>query len=261
MTADTTNDWNPETYARFRGLRLTPALDLLGRIVDLPAGDVIDLGCGNGAVAGPLRARFPDRALVGVDRSQAMLEQAGTATYSALVQADIAAWSPDRPVALVFSNAALHWLPDHATLFPRIMRWIAPGGALAVQMPRQQMAPSHQLLRDVAAAMFPDRFNWSGWTPQVSDPATYLRLLAPFGQTEVWETEYQQRLAPVTDGHPVRHFTASTAMRPIAEHLTRAELEAFIARYDAALARVYPAEADGAVLFPFRRLFLTVTRD
>ena len=37
-------DWNPEAYARFRGLRLRPALDLLAQVGDLPLGDVVDLG-------------------------------------------------------------------------------------------------------------------------------------------------------------------------------------------------------------------------
>ena len=48
-------DWDPEAYARFRDLRLRPALDLLARVPQLPAGDVVDLGCGAGA-AGPALA-------------------------------------------------------------------------------------------------------------------------------------------------------------------------------------------------------------
>jgi len=29
------NDWNPETCARFRGLRLRPAIDLLAQVRDM----------------------------------------------------------------------------------------------------------------------------------------------------------------------------------------------------------------------------------
>jgi trans-aconitate 2-methyltransferase len=76
----------------------------------------------------------------------------------------------------------------------------------------------------------------------------------------VWETVYLQRLAPVTEGHPVRHFTASTAMRPFVEAMTEEERAAYVAAYDAALGAAYPAEADGGVLFPFRRLFMVVQR-
>lgn len=58
-------DWDPARYATFRDLRLRPALDLLAQVGELPPGDVIDLGCGDGAVADALAARFPGRGLVG----------------------------------------------------------------------------------------------------------------------------------------------------------------------------------------------------
>lgn len=127
-------------------------------------------------------------------------------------------------------------------------------------MPRQWSAPSHALIRRIAGEMFSDRFDPSGWRAPVADPAAYHRLLAPQGDPNLWETEYLQRLAPVAEGHPVRAFTASTALRPVAERLSAPEFAAFLSAYDAALADAYPAEADGGVLFPFRRLFFTLVR-
>ena len=35
------------------------------------------------------------------------------------LQQDLAHGSPRRPYDLIYSNAALHWLPDHAGCFPR----------------------------------------------------------------------------------------------------------------------------------------------
>jgi trans-aconitate 2-methyltransferase len=242
-------------------LRLRPALDLLSQVPDLPSpGDVIDLGCGDGAVGTDLRLRSGKRRLLGVDSSAAMLGRAETTgIYDALFQGDVAHWSPPAPPALVFSNAVLHWLPDHGALMPRLAGWLAPGGILAVQMPVQHAAPSHALLRDTAARLFPDRFDFSTWQPQVSEPAFYARLLAPLGAVNVWVTEYLQRLDPVADGHPIRHFTQSTAMRPIAEKLTGDEQAAFVEEYDAALQTAYPSDPDGSVLFGFRRLFFVLT--
>lgn len=251
-------DWNPAAYAAFRGLRLRPALDLLAQVPELPPGDVVDLGCGDGAAAGPLAARFPGRRLVGVDASPAMLEK--TAGYSATTLADIAEWQPDSPPALVFSNAALQWLPDHAALMPRLAACLAPGGTLAVQMPVNHMAPSHRFLRDIAQAMFPDRFDFAGYRPPVAAPAEYWALLAPLGALTVWETEYLQPLGPEAEGHPVRAFTASTAMRPFLDRLAPEEAARFTARYDEALDSAYPRLGDGGALFPFRRLFLILTR-
>lgn len=248
-------DWNPEPYARFRGLRLRPALDLLAQVGDLPPGDIVDLGCGDGAAAAALAARFAGRALIGVDNSAAMLAKA--AGYSDLLQADIADWQP-QSAALIFSNAALQWLPDHASLLPRLARGLAAGGTLAVQMPRQFMAPSHRFLRDIAASMFPARFDFAQYTPPVARAEEYQALLSPLGQAKVWETDYIQRLDPVVGMHPVRAFTASTAMRPIAEKLSPSELASFCAAYDASLSAAYPLQPDGAALFPFKRVFFTL---
>lgn len=258
-------DWNPDAYGRFGPLRLRPALDLLAQVPPLPAGAVTDLGCGSGAVAAALRARFADdgpapRPLVGVDASPAMLaEAARRGLYDRLEQADAAAWSPAAPPALIFSNAALHWLPDHATLLPRLARLLAPGGTLAVQMPAQHGAPSHALLGRIAAELFPDRFARRASPPPVLPAPDYARLLAPLGEVAAWETEYVQTLAPVAGAHPVRLFTEATAMRPFLARLAPREAGAFTARYEEELAAAYPAEPDGRVLFPFRRVFLTLT--
>jgi len=254
-------DWNPAAYARFADLRLRPALDLLGRVGALPAGDVVDLGCGAGSVGPALRDRFTGRTIVGVDASPAMLAEADrSGAYDAIRATDINDWVPEAAPALIFSNAALHWLDGHEGLVARLAALLPEGGVLAVQMPRQYGAPSHRFLRDFAAEMFPDRFDFSGWVPPVDAPVAYHRLLSPLGRADVWETDYVQRLAPVAEGHPVRRFTESTAMRPFAEKLDAAELRAFLARYEAALAAAYPVEADGSVLFPFRRLFFVLTR-
>jgi len=259
LTSDIKQDWNPETYAKFRGFRLRPAMDLLAQVPELPAGDVVDLGCGNGPVGAALALGFSERRLIGVDNSPAMLAKADqSAAYDELIEADAAKWHPQSRPALIFSNALCHWLPDHATLFTRLAGLLTDNGVLAVQMPRQFAAPSHQALRDVASALFPDRFDFSNYVPPVAPPQHYAKMLAPMGMVSVWETDYIQRLAPVDQGHPVRHFTQSTAMRPIAEKLTTDELECFISAYEEALTAHYPPENDGSVLFPFKRLFFTL---
>ena len=252
-------DWDPARYAAFRDLRLRPALDLLAQVPGLPPGEIVDLGCGDGAVADALATRFPGRGLVGVDNSPAMLGKAAERLrYDRLIEADIAAWEPLVPPALIFSNAALNWVPDHAALMPRLARMLRPGGMLAVQMPRQGEAPSHRLLRDVAAQLFPGRF------PDAPSPVLqageYAELLMPLGEVRAWTTDYIQTLDPVPQGHPVRAFTESTAMRPYVERMGPEELAAYLAAYDAALTRAYPALPDGRVLFPFTRVFFVLER-
>jgi trans-aconitate 2-methyltransferase len=250
-------DWDAGGYARFADLRLRPALDLIARVPDLPEGDIVDLGCGAGAVAPALSDRWPGRGITGVDTSPAMLEGArATGLYARLSLADIGDWQPDSPPALIFSNAALNWLPDHARLVPRLAGVLPPGGVLAVQMPRQGDAPSHAALADTARALrLPLPADWP-----VAEAAAYARWLAPLGSVDAWETTYVQRLPPDPVAHPVRRFTETTAMRPFVQGLDDSARAAFTAAYDARLARAYPPEPDGSVLLPFRRVFAVLRR-
>jgi trans-aconitate 2-methyltransferase len=256
---DGLKDWDPDAYGRFRGLRLRPALDLLSQIGEIPRGDIVDLGCGNGAVAGALAARFSGRRLVGVDASATMLaEAADTKLYWRLEEADIADWTAQDETGLIFSNAALQWVGQHEVLLPRLAGQVQPGGMLAVQMPRQSAAPSHRFLRDIAAAQFPGRFDFSAFVSPVWPAEWYWRLLQELGEVNAWETQYVQRLAPSADGHPVRRFTESTAMRPFVDRMSEGENTAFVAAYEEALGAAYPLLPDGSVLMPFTRVFFTV---
>ncbi len=254
----TRSDWNPERYARFRDLRLRPALDLLAQVPDVPAGDLIDLCCGAGAVGPALAERFAGRALIGLDSSPAMLAEARkSGAYADMIQADVTQWQPEGRVALLFSNAALHWVAGHEALLPRLAAMLVPGGVLAVQMPRQAGAPSHRFLRDIAASLFADRFEDVPQSP-VHTAVKYWELMAPLGEVLAWESEYVQRLEPQAEGHPVRAFTQSTVMRPYLDRLDSLETKALLNAYDTALGAAYPLLPDGAALLPFRRVFFTV---
>lgn len=188
-------------------------------------------------------------------------EAAATGAYSQLVEAGIEDWAPDRPPALIFSNAALNWVPSHAALLPRLRDLLGPCGVLAVQMPDQQDAPSHRLIRDVSADLFPERYHWRTWAPEVLAPARIVDLLDREGDLALWQTVYHQILPAHADAHPVRAFTQSTAARPVLARLDPTEQIEFLAAYDAALWAAYPPRADGSVLFPFTRLFFILTRE
>ena len=253
------SDWNPRAYARFQDLRLRPAMDLLNAVGQMGAGDVIDLGCGAGQMGAALAERAMGRDVVGVDASPAMLEKARQSRgYSSLGQADIRDWHPRRAPGLIYSNAVLHWIGDHRALMPRLAAMLGKGGTLAVQLPHQNNAPSHRVWRTLADDLFPGRIDASSG-PDVLPPVEYDALLAPRGRFRMWETEYYQRLTAEAGSHPVRRFTESTYARPILFALNEDERAALIARYEDAMHSAYPVRADGSVLFPFRRLFFTLT--
>ena len=252
--------WDPAQYLRFAGHRLRPALDLLNRTDPERAEAVTDLGCGAGNVTRWLAQRWPAADVTGIDGSAAMLARAAEELPGVRWrQADIAAWMPERPQDLVFSNAALHWLADHHTLFPKLAETLARGGVLAVQMPRNFGEPSHTAMAD-AARVGP----WSeALEPMlkpapVHEPAFYHRLLAPLvSSIDLWETTYFQLLE---GENPVAEWTRGTWLKPMLNALDGDWRDGFEAAYRARVAAAYPPGPDGRTLFPFRRLFIVARR-
>ncbi|CAG0976213.1 putative trans-aconitate 2-methyltransferase [Burkholderiales bacterium] len=260
--------WDPQQYLEFEDHRLRPAIDLLARVPLAAPRTVVDLGCGTGYVTRLLAKRWPDAGIVGIDNSEPMLAKARAACAGlprvALELRDLAAWTPAAPVDLVFSNAALHWLPDHASLLPRVAGAVAAGGALAVQMPGNFGAPSHTAVADIASSeRWRVRLGSAVREAPVASPEQYLRWLAPHcASVDVWETSYLQRLSAREDGeHPVVSFVSGTWLVPFLERLEgdAGARTAFLGDYRERIARAYPAERDGSTLFPFRRVFIVAT--
>jgi trans-aconitate 2-methyltransferase len=246
--------WDPGLYEQFMGSRLRPGVDLIANIPDAAADRVIDLGCGTGRLTQRLRARWPRAEVVGLDSSPKMLEQArGDFPAITWVEADIADWAPEEAIDIIMSNAALHWLPHHGILFPRLLGYLAPGGVLAVQMPRNWSEPSHVLVRQAAEELgFGDRIG-SEWIP-VSEPAFYYDLMAPLAaHLDIWETTYIQ---PLEGDNPVVDWIRSTALQPVMDKLEADEAAEFLRLYGERVRKAYPKRSNGITLFPFRRLFI-----
>jgi trans-aconitate 2-methyltransferase len=252
--------WNPNQYLRFARQRTRPGHDLAERIeVERPQ-RVIDLGCGPGNSTHVLAERWPAAGIMGIDTNAAMIEAARQA-YPTQTWAigDIAHWTAEEgeQFDVVFSNAALQWVKDHARLFPLLLARVAPGGALAVQMPANGDAPAHQAMRDQAASE-----PWRGFFPaegarQWHAHATgfYYDLLSPqAARIDLWETTY---LHVLPDAAAIVEWYKGTGLRPFLDFLaSEADRARFLAEYGQRIRQAYPARPDGRVLFPFRRLFL-----
>ena len=132
--------WNPQRYEQFEQERSQPFFDLLDGVEAAPGGRVLDLGCGTGKLTAELHARTGAAATLGIDRSESMLDEAQARDGLEFRRMAIEEFAPDAAFDIVFSNAALQWLPDHEALFARIAPWVAPGGQLAVQGPASRLA-------------------------------------------------------------------------------------------------------------------------
>jgi len=255
--------WDPAIYGGFAAPRLRPVFDLLARVPLESPRRIVDLGCGGGQATRLLAQRWPEAEVIGIDSSPDMLTDAAAKDDSGRITwvcGDAGGWRPTDPVDLVFSNAALHWLDDHASLMPRLLDAVAPGGVLAVQMPRNHGAPSHTGMADAAeAGPWAETLRPLLRPSPVASPDVYYDLLAKrAARLDIWETDY---LHVLEGDDPVVRWTSGTALAPLLQALEDGPRAAFLEAYRTRMAQAYPRRADGRTLLPFRRLFLVAARD
>jgi trans-aconitate 2-methyltransferase len=254
-------DWDAGLYLKFASERTQPSLDLIQRIrLDDPR-RIIDIGCGPGNSTEPLWKRWPNAIITGLDRSAEMIA-AARKTYPerTWLLGDVSSWKADEPFDLVFSNATLQWVPDHATVCKQIFEQVDSGGALAVQMPAHFESPLHSEI--VAVSRDPawnDRMEGAR-TALTKHPASfYYDTLAPLAsRMDVWETIYYHVVA---GPQAVLDWFRGTGFRP---YLAALQSDEERLRFEALLLEryklSYPPRPSGKVLFPFRRLFFIAYR-
>ncbi|HJY82215.1 MAG TPA: methyltransferase domain-containing protein [Candidatus Binatia bacterium] len=249
-------NWDPQQYQRFSGERSRPFFDLLARVPDESVFAAADLGCGTGELTRRLLMRWPGAPIWGIDNSPDMLAAAAKLSPHRnlhFVEADLTTWQPDQPLDRIVSNAALQWVPDHASLLKHLVSLLAPQGVLAVQMPHNFDEPSHRLLAEIVK-----QEPWAAvlgqWQERyfVETPAWDVNTLHQLGlEMNLWETIYYHILA---GPDAVLEWMKGTALRPVLTRLSQGQHEQFLSVYGAKLRAAYPTSGFGT-LFPFRRLF------
>jgi trans-aconitate 2-methyltransferase len=247
--------WSPDQYGKFRAERAAPFLDLLALVEPAPAPRVVDLGCGTGELTRLAHERLGARETLGVDSSAAMLERAAAHAGGgvAFVQGDLGAFAGSG-FDVVLSNAAVHWVPDHEALLPRLAALLAPGGQLALQAPANDHHPSHAVAREVArepgfAGPLGDFVRES----PLLEPERYARLLFGLGFA-------RQRVRLETYAHPlgsrddVVEWVRGTTLTDYQRRLDAPTWARFLDRYRERLRAALPDERP--FLYTFRRLFL-----
>jgi trans-aconitate 2-methyltransferase len=256
--------WSAKQYVAFEHERTRPVRDLLAAVPVKQARFAVDIGCGPGNSTEVLAARFPDATVAGFDSSADMIEAARKRMPNVRFDiADLGSWmsrGAAGPFDVILANAVLHWVPNHAALYPELVARLTSGGALAVQMPDNLDEPAQRLMREIAAD--------GPWKRRLADADAsrvslagadwYYNLLHPScARTEIWRTTYYHALPG--PGSIVEWFKG-TGLRPFLDPLDEAEREEFLARYAAAIARAHPPVASGSVLLPFPRLFIVAVR-
>ena len=256
-------DWNPEQYNRFRDERARPFYDLIDLVELRPAMRAVDLGCGTGELTRELHHRVDARETIGIDSSPAMLAESDAFAGDGLSfrEGDIAAFPATPDVGtfdLLFSNAALHWLPDHEALLARLAQSLTPSGQMAVQVPANHDHPSH-LIAAAVAAESPFREALAGYTRQspVLAPEAYAALLdrLGFAAQTVRLQVYGHHLAGREE---VIEWVRGTLLTDYEKRLPAELWPRFLDRYQE---RLLPELTDTHPYFyPFKRILFWATR-
>lgn len=255
------SDWKPELYLKFERQRTQPTADLAARIEACSPRRIIDIGCGPGNSTAVLRSRWPDADITGLDSSPAMIKQAEKTDSSInWICADAAGDLSDLGrFDIVFSNAAIQWIPSQDKVLPQLFSLLEDGGVMAVQIPNTSQMPIHITLQALVQGQ--------KWGARLGSIATHSAFGAPYYYSilsalstdiELWETHYYHVME---NQHSLVQWYSSTGLKPYIDALeTEADRSVFLSEFGDAIAKAYPAEDNGYVLFPFVRIFFVARK-
>jgi trans-aconitate 2-methyltransferase len=244
--------WNPTQYEKFKAQRAQPFYDLLGLVRAGEVSTAVDLGCGTGELTGELATRLPVPEALGIDSSPEMLARSAPWARPGLrfERCNIVEFRPAAPLDLVFSNAALQWVPDHETLLPRLLGWVRPGGQVAIQVPYNFDHPSHRLAHETAVRLFPETFGGTQAFAGTLPVERYAEILFAHGFEEhVCRVEVYGH--PLPSGNDVVEWMRGTLLTAYQERLGEGDFARFLAAYRSEILR---ALGEGPYFYAFKRI-------
>lgn len=127
-----TNNWNASLYDQKHSFVSEYGKSLIPLLEPQPGESILDLGCGTGHLTKAIAETGAH--VVGIDSSPSMIETART-TYPDLefLVADARNFSFPTTFDAIFSNAALHWIPEAEEVVRCIVAALKPGGRLVAE--------------------------------------------------------------------------------------------------------------------------------
>lgn len=247
------NKWNPEQYNKFKNQRALPFYDLKGLITPSHLRLALDLGCGTGELTQKLFTELKPVSMLGLDSSPEMLLESEKFKTAGLrfELGDLTKYQPKEKFDLIFSSAALQWVPDHEKIFPQILSWVADTGQVALQMPVNFDHPSHVIAAEVAKKLFP---------AICSQPVQRWTLPLERYAEILFENGFESQVAriqiyghPMKSGRDVVEWTKGTLLTSYQAKLSEPQFAEFLKAYEEALLAEI---GDGPYFYAFKRMLL-----
>ena len=127
-----TTNWNPTLYDQKHSYASECGKSLISLLEPQPGESILDIGCGTGHLTQAIAEAGAH--VIGIDSSARMLETARTAYPELeLLVVDARTFSFPTPFDAVFSNAALHWIPEAEEVVRNIAAALKPGGRFVAE--------------------------------------------------------------------------------------------------------------------------------
>jgi trans-aconitate 2-methyltransferase len=230
LYTESMTDWDAARYDRVSAPQLEWGRNVIARLAPLPGERILDLGCGTARLTVEIATAVGGGWVIGLDPSAAMLavaRQTAPALTSTVTEGSLSfvrGSGASLPFAgafdAVFSNATLHWIADHDSVFRSVFAALRPGGRFVAQCGgganlAQLYSRAASLMREAMFARFFGgwRNPWHFVLPDATRPAL---LRAGFGVIDASLEE-----APVTfgDSDEYSEFIECVCVRHHLQHL------------------------------------------
>ena len=223
---------------------------------------VLDLGCGDGALTVQIADLVPEGKVIGIDASKGMIHAALPKVRENLefLLMDINELDFIELFDVVLSNATLHWIKDHKRLLENVQRALRAGGRLRFNFAGDGNCSNffkviRQAMKlDEFSAYFA-RFEWPWYMPSVEE---YQNLIETCGlhDARVWG-ENADRYFP--DEETMIGWVDQPSLVPFLEHVPALDEDAFRAFVVRRMVEETKQD-DGRCFETFRRINVSATK-
>lgn len=188
-----THEFNGDQYAQASraqkewGQKLLKDLHLAGNE------SILDLGCGDGELTKRLSLLVPEGAVIGIDASHGMIKTAQRHVKDNLkfVHKNMLEIDFLNKFDVIYSNAALHWVKDHALLLKRSYAALKPGGRILWNFAGEGNCSDffemiYNIIHTEPYKQYFESFEWPWYMPSKTEYQELMKR-SPFSDTVIIE--------------------------------------------------------------------------